>query len=135
MLEERQAQAEDGGLTGSDSQDDVPEPSSVTYIDYEDPFAFTGDNTGAPHVRKLSPNAWVGCGGEVYLLECMGKGYIRIEFMEDPEDGSCAARLFTLIRALTPLYRRGEPLRSVVYSCNAARRNCLHARHIPVPEK
>ncbi len=93
MLEERQAQAAEGGLTGSDSLDDVPEPTSVTYIDYEDPFSFTGDSNGAPHIRQLSTNAWVSCGGEVYLLECMGKGYIRIEFLENPEDGLCVGRL------------------------------------------
>jgi ATP-dependent helicase IRC3 len=30
-------------------------------------------------VAKLSPNAWVGCGNDIYILECLGKGYIRIE--------------------------------------------------------
>jgi len=35
--------------------------------------------SGAPHVTRLSPNAWVGCGSDIYVLECLGKGYIRIE--------------------------------------------------------
>jgi len=33
----------------------------------------------------LSKNAWVGCGENVYVLECLGKGYMRIELKE--QDG------------------------------------------------
>ncbi|KAF5384896.1 hypothetical protein D9615_001480 [Tricholomella constricta] len=60
----------------------VPEPTSVTYIDYEDPFSLVNQASGAPHVSSLSNYAWVGCGGDVYVLECLGKGYIRIEPLE-----------------------------------------------------
>jgi len=28
---------------------------------------------------------WVGCGGEIYVLECLGKGHIRIEPVEADE--------------------------------------------------
>ena len=62
----------------------IPEPSSVTYLDYDDPFAMVDSFSGAPHVPRLSPNAWVGCGSGIYVLECLGKGYIRIE--PDTED-------------------------------------------------
>ncbi|KAJ3551331.1 hypothetical protein NM688_g4763 [Phlebia brevispora] len=64
-LEERRAQTVDiPELSSSqDSLDDVPDPS----------------RSGAPHVRRLSTYAWVGCGGDVYILECLGRGYIRIE--------------------------------------------------------
>ena len=59
---------------------EVPEPRSVTFIDYEDPFASEGDASGVPpHIGRLSPNAWVGCGGDVYVLECLGQGFVRID--------------------------------------------------------
>ncbi|KAF8525166.1 P-loop containing nucleoside triphosphate hydrolase protein [Hysterangium stoloniferum] len=58
---------------------DVPEPTSITYIDYENPFSLVHQATGSPHVAKLSPFAWVACGGDIYVLECLGKGHIRIE--------------------------------------------------------
>ena len=69
--------------TKPDTSDAIPEPKSVTYVDYENPFSFARSSDGAPHVSKLSTYAWVGCGGDVYVLECLGKGYIRIEPVED----------------------------------------------------
>ncbi|KAH8120198.1 P-loop containing nucleoside triphosphate hydrolase protein [Phellopilus nigrolimitatus] len=59
--------------------DDVPEPTSVTYVDYDNPFDLVQDTSGAPHINKLSRFSWVGCGSDIYVLECMGKGFIRIE--------------------------------------------------------
>jgi ATP-dependent helicase IRC3 len=53
---------------------DVPEPRSVTYTDYDDPFTLADQCSGAPHINKLSTFGWVGCGEDVYVLECMGKG-------------------------------------------------------------
>jgi ATP-dependent helicase IRC3 len=60
----------------------VPDPKSITYIDYEHPFSLIHESSGAPHIAKMSSNAWVGCGGDVYILECLGKGHIRIESVE-----------------------------------------------------
>ncbi|KAG2350305.1 P-loop containing nucleoside triphosphate hydrolase protein [Suillus weaverae] len=62
-----------------DSRDDIPDPKYITYVDYQNPFALVNGCSGAPHVAKLSTNAWVGCGEDIYILECLGKGYIRIE--------------------------------------------------------
>jgi ATP-dependent helicase IRC3 len=67
------------------SDDHIPEPTSVTYTDYDDPFSLVHNSSGAPHITKLSANAWVGCGGDVYVLECLGKGYIRIEPIKSDE--------------------------------------------------
>lgn len=79
-LEERAARANVNiGGSSSSGRANVPTPQSVTYTDYEDPFSLVDESSGAPHVSKLSSNAWVGCGGDVYVLECMGKGHIRIE--------------------------------------------------------
>ncbi|TFK57061.1 P-loop containing nucleoside triphosphate hydrolase protein [Heliocybe sulcata] len=58
--------------------DAVPTPKTVTYTDYEDPFSLVDGASGAPHIT-MSRNAWVGCGGDIYVLECLGQGYIRIE--------------------------------------------------------
>lgn len=70
----------DGAVVGSGSiNTELPDPKSVTYFDYEDPFAFVDDSSGAPHILKLTSNAWVGCGNDVYVLECLGRGYVRIE--------------------------------------------------------
>ena len=72
-----------------DTTDDIPSPKSVTYIDYDDPFSFYEDSSGAPDVHRLSRHAWVGCGQDTYVLECMGKGFIRIEPVTD-ETGVCS---------------------------------------------
>ncbi|KAJ7038251.1 P-loop containing nucleoside triphosphate hydrolase protein [Mycena alexandri] len=66
-----------------DSRDNIPEPRSVTYKDYDDPFSLLNQGSGAPQIAKISRHAWVGCGGDVYVLECLGKGYVRIEPVED----------------------------------------------------
>lgn len=66
-----------------ESVDDIPDPKSVTYIDYDNPFALVKDTSGAPHIAKLSTYSWVGCGDDKYVLECLGKGHIRIEKDKD----------------------------------------------------
>jgi len=79
-LEKRAAEA----FALSDA-DCVPEPKSVTYVDYEDPFSLFNEASGAPHVASLSKYAWVGCGGDVYVLDCWSKGYVRVEPIETSE--------------------------------------------------
>ena len=81
-LEERAAQR-DAEDEGSRDVPDVPAPKSVTYVDYEDPFSFVDEAFGAPHIRKMSQLAWVGLGEDTYLLECLGKGLMRVEQTED----------------------------------------------------
>ncbi|KAG6336098.1 hypothetical protein ID866_2995 [Astraeus odoratus] len=76
--------------TSTDTSQFVPDPTSITYIDYEDPFAFVDNFSGAPHISKLSPNAWVGCGDDIYVLECLGRGYVRIE--PTPEEDAARYR-------------------------------------------
>lgn len=56
---------------------DVPTPTSITYTEEEDPFSVSSH--GSSHVAELSRNSWVGCGDDIYVLECIGKGFIRIE--------------------------------------------------------
>ena len=65
---------------------EVPFPESVTYVDYDNPFAFIGECCGTtPIVHQLSPLAWVNVGGEIYILQCLGSGFIRVEPLIDPE--------------------------------------------------
>lgn len=80
-MEERAANAiADDDIAGrSDTYNKVPDPKSVTYTDYENPFSLVDQSSGAPHIAKLSSNAWVGCGDDIYVLECLGKGHIRVE--------------------------------------------------------
>jgi ATP-dependent helicase IRC3 len=51
----------------------------VTYTDYEDPFNFFDSASGAPHLHAYTPYAWVGCGADVYVLELLGRGHLRVE--------------------------------------------------------
>ncbi|EPQ60619.1 P-loop containing nucleoside triphosphate hydrolase protein [Gloeophyllum trabeum ATCC 11539] len=85
-LQERAAPTADGtqGLK-ADSPDDIPDPTSVTYIDYEDPFELADQASGAPHIAALSPLSWVGCGDDIYVLECLGRGQIRLEKVKGAE--------------------------------------------------
>ncbi|KII93736.1 hypothetical protein PLICRDRAFT_694856 [Plicaturopsis crispa FD-325 SS-3] len=90
-LEKRAAELIDGDKDETqlhpDSRDDIPDPKAVTYTDHENPFSLVDGSSGAPHISKLSSNAWIGCGDDVYVLECLGRGYIRIEPVPASEDG------------------------------------------------
>jgi ATP-dependent helicase IRC3 len=70
-----------------DNRCSIPDPRSVTYIDYDDPFSLVNQSLGtSPHITQLSRNAWVGCGDDIYVLECLGKGHIRIEPVPDDKE-------------------------------------------------
>ncbi|KAL5519063.1 IRC3 [Sanghuangporus vaninii] len=81
LFEDSDAEEVDEDDTSTQGFDSVaiPDPTSVTYIDYDNPFDLVQDGSGAPHVINISRFGWVGCGGDIYVLECMGKGYIKIE--------------------------------------------------------
>jgi len=69
-----------------DNRLSVPDPKSVTYIDYDNPFAlFNQSIEASPHMVQLSRNAWVDCGEGIYVLECLSNGHIRIEPVSDGE--------------------------------------------------
>jgi ATP-dependent helicase IRC3 len=72
---------------------DIPRPKSVTYIDHDNPFSLVDSASGAPHISKISSYAWVGCGDNVYVLECLGKGYIRLESTEATAGKSAITRI------------------------------------------
>jgi len=93
---ESRVEASFGGTP--DSNSDIPEPSGITYIDYENPFALVNQASGvSPHIIRLSQNAWVGCGDDIYVLECLGKGHIRIEPSTNDEGLSSKALLLIFV--------------------------------------
>ncbi|KDQ16273.1 hypothetical protein BOTBODRAFT_30973 [Botryobasidium botryosum FD-172 SS1] len=74
--------AESALSPGKSSQaPDIPKPKSVFYTDYEDPLSITPNS----YVTQLSPHTWVACGDDVFVLECMGKGYLKVTKNEDGE--------------------------------------------------
>ncbi|SRR6266478_6140602 len=84
-----------------DNRPSVPDPKSVTYIDYDDPFALFDQSIKTSfHTVQLSRNAWVNCGEGIYVLECLGKGHIRVEPVSEGERD----RRQTLSVQLTPYF-------------------------------
>ena len=51
---------------------------SVTYTDEDAPFAIASDQKPG-HIHAMSGFQWVGCGNEIFVIELVGKGFIRIE--------------------------------------------------------
>ena len=70
---------------------EIKDPKEVTFIDYDNPFELAEDASGIPHINELSRHAWVSCGADIYVLECMGKGYIRIEKTKSESNGQLSA--------------------------------------------
>jgi len=93
---------------------EVLPPESVTYVDYDNPFAFIGEcRRTTPIVHQLSPLAWVSVGRDIYILECFDAGFIRVEPLKDPEGDSLA--LPRASHRLTPKPRAGGQVPSALY--------------------
>ncbi|KIY64218.1 P-loop containing nucleoside triphosphate hydrolase protein [Cylindrobasidium torrendii FP15055 ss-10] len=67
---------------------EIPNPKTVTYKDYEDPLSFikAASKESSGHINQLSRNGWVTVGERKYILECLGKGHIKIEWQEGDRD-------------------------------------------------
>lgn len=76
-----------GGMTG-----EVPDPTAVTYEEWgpaELQRAMLSRSRGI--LERMSPNAWVDCGDDIYVLELPpNNGYVRIE--RDGPDAETDAR-------------------------------------------
>lgn len=57
----------------------IPNPMSITYTEEDDPFAIDSDSQKVGHIKSLSGFQWVHCGKGIYVIELVGKGFIRIE--------------------------------------------------------
>jgi ATP-dependent helicase IRC3 len=75
--------AENNDLAGVNGAANIPEPSYVTYIDYDNPFFMAEDASGSLQVTRLSQNAWISCGGDTYVLDCLGHGFIKIQLSSE----------------------------------------------------
>lgn len=70
-----------------DNETQIDAPKSVTFTEYDDPLSFLAGSSGSPNIRNMSPNAWVSCGGDVHVLECPNKGFVRIDPVRVLVDG------------------------------------------------
>jgi len=58
---------------------DIPNPTSVIFTEHDDPFSLEDQDKGPRHIAALSSLSWVDCGGDVYVLELLTRGFVRIE--------------------------------------------------------
>lgn len=58
---------------------DVPTPGSVTFTEHDNPFFLGNSDKGPRHIAALSSLSWVDCGGDIYVLELLTRGFVRIE--------------------------------------------------------
>lgn len=107
-LESLEARASDSTFPDTD----VPTPTSITYMEEEDPFSVSSH--GSSHVAALSRNSWVGCGDDIYVLECIGKGFIRIERSGGGKEHLCQS----LRQIKCPCIKRAGPLYSTLRPAN-----------------
>lgn len=78
-LEEQAKKLQDLPIIDPATTTSVPEPKAIFYTDNDDPFSFLRINSKVVHVNKLSRYSWVACGGSVFVLELLTRGYVRIE--------------------------------------------------------
>lgn len=80
LQELRLEQRDEGGaFTSVTPVYNIPLPKSITYEDHENPWSVSDNASGSPYIGKLSPYAWVACGRDTYVLECVKAGFIKIE--------------------------------------------------------
>jgi ATP-dependent helicase IRC3 len=48
-------------------------------MDEDDPFALASDAQNLSHINAMSGFQWVSCGDEVFVIEIVRRGHIRIE--------------------------------------------------------
>lgn len=80
---EAKSQAKNMPMAGSDPQHAGLE--SVTYTDFNDPFLLMDNMFSAPNMFRISHNAWVGCGDNIYVLPCLQYGDVRIQLIQDKD--------------------------------------------------
>ena len=81
-LEKRAAEREQLDILVSPNDSNtisIPDPTSISYTDYDHPFETVDVKDKSVHIYSLSPLAWVACGDDIYVLELLKRGYIRIE--------------------------------------------------------
>ncbi|KAK0208060.1 P-loop containing nucleoside triphosphate hydrolase protein [Desarmillaria ectypa] len=94
-LESMERRVNDANTSYGYAAENVPKPETVTYVDYNDPLSFLKLPSDSPNVRNLSNNAWIAIGKEKFILECLGKGYIKIELVKEDDAEPYWKAMFT----------------------------------------
>ncbi|KAN0060153.1 putative ATP-dependent helicase IRC3 [Thecaphora frezii] len=99
-LQERAEAAKAEGLDGRQGQGQgqaeedalsLQSPTKLVYIDYEDPFELhRAMQVRSRIVETMSPNAWVDCGAQTYILDVPRYGFVRVERVEAASDAATA---------------------------------------------
>ncbi|GAA6024337.1 hypothetical protein JCM11491_000381 [Sporobolomyces phaffii] len=110
---QRTREAESGAAPSSrtSSESPVGREYRVEYTDFETAFDYVqsnGDGIGAGdgddarpvHVSRVSKLAWIGCGEDVWVLELLGKGHIKIVKTRDGETSSAPSVLLGFVASL-----------------------------------
>ena len=71
---------------------------SIIYTDEDDPFAIASESQKLGHINAMSGFQWVGCGGGIFVIELVGKGYIRVEHQ------GTEANLIYLMQLMPPCF-------------------------------
>jgi ATP-dependent helicase IRC3 len=82
MLEKKEKATVEDALQRNPTVHNVPEITSVTYKDYDDPLSWQYQADKENHIFRISSLSWVHLHGS-YILECMGRGTIKIEPLND----------------------------------------------------
>lgn len=62
------------------SAKELSDPTKLVYVDYENPFELQRAMQARSHiVETMSPNAWVSCGGDTYVLDVPRFGFVKVE--------------------------------------------------------
>ncbi|KAF8168154.1 P-loop containing nucleoside triphosphate hydrolase protein [Crassisporium funariophilum] len=90
--------------------DGVPDPTSITYIDDDDPFTLGSEGRKPSYINTLSPLSWVACGNNIFVLELVGTGYIRVERQES-ENNFVARYTPTVLEKEMAMAHGGSPFK------------------------
>lgn len=80
--EGEEKEGDGGDLKQPDPKADQWRIKDVTFVDIADPFRLVPGEMKA-HVRAISRNAWVPCGGEKFILAFLDPRYLKVEPLEN----------------------------------------------------
>ncbi|TKY87634.1 hypothetical protein EX895_003215 [Sporisorium graminicola] len=71
----------------------LADPTKITYIDYDDPYQLQQAMLSrSTVVETMSPNAWVDCGGQTYILDVPRYGFVTVERNSEPAPDQAGAQ-------------------------------------------
>lgn len=71
---------------------ELADPTKITYIDYDDPHQLQQAMLARSSVvETMSANAWVDCGGQMYILDVPRYGFVTVERKANSDHGDGSA--------------------------------------------